>query len=152
MAYRKCPKCDLNHIMNDTDDLCSGCLSETYGAGGSKNMNATMVNFVFKRGTSSENKSDIRELKVYRGNQYILVFDRNSRCVGVVFSHDEKDAPVHGQAEIGFFENFRDEFGQWHRIFVGTNGKDRLKYVELEKILANDGEYHYTANLTFVKK
>lgn len=153
MAYKKCPKCELNYIMNDTDDLCEGCKNETYGSGGSsKNMNATTVNFTFKKGTSPESKSDIRELRVYEGMQYILVFDENGRCVGVVFSHDEKDAPVHGQAEIGFFEKYRQEYGQWHRIFVGHNGKERLKFAQLEKLLDAEEEYHYAACLNFVKK
>lgn len=154
MVYIKCPgSCDgLNYIDCTKEALCEVCREKKSALNGTKEMNGTIAHFVFKKGVAPECKMDMRELRVYKGEIYILVYDKENCCVGVVFSHDEKNAPVHGQAEIAFFERYRKKYGQWHRIFVGTNGKERLKFTELEKILEKECEYHYSASLNFVKK
>lgn len=58
--------------------------------------------FLIRMGISPETETKIRELKVYAGQQYVLVYDKNN-CVGVVFEHYEKRGSLaNGQAEICF--------------------------------------------------
>lgn len=96
--------------------------------------------FLIRMGISPETETKIRELKVYAGQQYVLVYDKNN-CVGVVFEHYEKrGSPANGQAEICFFDRYLNEYGKWHRIFIYG---ERLKYEKLEAILGKQHELIY---------
>jgi len=113
----------------------------TWANGGLQDMKieGNTVSFAFRKGFLPKPKQHIRELRVV-GIPCILVYDEDDRCVGVVFSHDEKDSLAYGQAIIGFYEEYQKEFGQWHRIFLGTN---RLQYAHLHEYLETNGEYRY---------
>ncbi len=149
---KKCPTCDLNYI-EDCEDECSLCRERKCGLQSlSKSMGSNMEKFIFRKGLAIADKTDIRELKVWRGSEQILVYNQNNECVGVVFSHDEKTASAHGQAEIGFYEKYNNKYGQWHRIFIGNNVKERLKFEKLNKIIDENNFFEYYANLKFVNK
>ena len=69
-----------------------------------------------------------------------MVFDDNF-CVGIVWQHYEKRySESNGQAEIRFFDRYKNKYNVWHRMFV--NGQ-RLLYRQLEKELTNKEEYIY---------
>lgn len=101
--------------------------------------------FIIKRGISPETVKGITELKVYVGKQYTLVYDKNNRCVGVVYQHYEtRGSLANKQAEIRFFDKYFNEYGKCHRIFFGGHKwGERLHYDKLQTILDKQGEYKY---------
>jgi len=99
--------------------------------------------FIFRIGTSPEKVSAMGQ-KVHEGMRHTVVYDKNDRCVGVIFQHHEaRDSSANGQAEIRFFDRYREEYNTWHRIVV--NGT-KLLYKELQDILEKQGEYRYKRN------
>lgn len=111
-----------------------------------KSMKGMVNTFEIKRGISPQTELAIKELKVYKGEEYILVYDNKGRCVGVVFEHFERrGSPANGQAEICFFDNYYNEFGKWHRMFIGGyQGGERIKYSNFETQIAEHGSYKYS--------
>ncbi len=102
-----------------------------------------MQTFIIKKGISPQAVKGIRELKVYAGMEYVMVYDVNDRCVGVVFEHSEPGKPAHGQAEIRFFDQYKNEYKTWHRMFVDGRRNDRIFYIELEREIARKGLFEY---------
>ena len=88
--------------------------------------------FVFKK-ELGYNKS--------KNKQGFLAFDKSGRCVGVVFMNDDERKPSYGQAEICFFDEYREDFGQWRLISIN---KERLSFERLSKILDQQGDYEVT--------
>ncbi len=97
--------------------------------------------FIIKYGNSPKS---INQIKIQAGSPCILVFN-NDLCVGVVWSHYEsRGSEANGQAEIRFFENYRNRYGLWHRMFVN---EQRLSFKRLQNELFNNSEFSYCANL-----
>lgn len=147
MAYKKCPKCDLNYIKDD-EEFCLNCnnpaehINSTYFGAKPRGRRAGSEKvFTFKRGVSPESTNKTRECKIYAGCEYIIATDEKNRCVGVVFEHlTGKPSQADGQAEICFFDKYYNEYGSWHRIFI--NGQ-RLPYNKLQSILDKQCELKY---------
>lgn len=97
----------------------------------------TLNKFIIKNGRNPERIGALLHLNI--GDQCVLVFE-NDTCVGVVWEHQEKRAvDANGQAEIRFFEKYKNSYGLWHRMFNGQ----RIKYIQLKSRLEKDGEYIY---------
>lgn len=111
-----------------------------------KSMKGMVNTFEIKRGISPQTEFAIKGFKVYKGEEYILVYDNKGRCVGVVFEHFERrGSPANGQAEICFFDNYYNEYGKWHRMFVGGyQGGERIKYSNFQMQIAKYGFYKYS--------
>ena len=88
--------------------------------------------FVFKKEVGC-NKS--------KHKQGFLAADKSGRNVGVVFMNDDKRKQSYGQAEICFFDEYVDEFGQWRLVSIN---KERVSFKELSKILDQQGDYELT--------
>lgn len=98
--------------------------------------------FMIKNGISPEYIGS--PLYINTGRSCILVFDNNI-CVGVVWKHYEnRKSDANGQAEIRFFERYRNAYGLWHRMFV--NGQ-RLSYIQLQSELSGNNEYIYWGDI-----
>ncbi|MCI8612900.1 MAG: hypothetical protein HFE48_04280 [Clostridia bacterium] len=83
-------------------------------------------------------------LHINVGALRILVFDKNA-CVGVVWKHFEnRYSEANGQAEIRFFERYRESYGLWHRMFVN---EQRISYDRLQSALNESNEYIYWAKI-----
>ena len=54
---------------------------------------------------------------------------------------DDKRKQSYGQAEICFFDEYVDEFGQWRLVSIN---KERVSFKELSKILDQQGDYELT--------
>ena len=112
-------------------------------------MKGVYNNFTIKMGESPYLEKAIRELKVYKGGIYPLVYD-NDVCVGVVFEHNETSrySPANGQAEICFFDDFTEEYGKWHRMFIfDSKSKERILYSDFIKDLTLNNIYYYKAKI-----
>ncbi len=70
-----------------------------------------------------------------------LAVDKLGRSVGVVFMHDDKRRVAYGQAEICFFDEYIEEFGEWRLISIN---KERLSFKKLSELLANQDYYEIT--------
>jgi hypothetical protein len=84
------------------------------------------------------------------GGSLPVVYDNNETRVGEVVEHSEirggKPVAAHGQAEIHFWSMFRSEYGEWHRMRLGTVS-DRITYCDLTNTLREKGEYRYHADI-----
>lgn len=100
------------------------------------------ASFIIKYGNSPETIRPL--LHINNGDKCILVFD-NKVCVGVVWEHyDSKNSEAMGQAEIRFFERYRNSYGLWHRMFVN---EQRISYDRLQSALNESNEYIYWAKI-----
>lgn len=111
-----------------------------------KNMKGTVNNFIISKGISPQNEFGIREMKVYEGREYLMVYDCYGRCVGVVYEHNEnRPVSANGQAEICFFDKYYSELGKWHRMFYGGyQGGERIRYSDLLEEIEKAGKYSYS--------
>lgn len=104
--------------------------------------------FILKRAISPKSLTEINELKVRAGNEYIMVFDDSEKCVGVVFEHFEKrGAKANHQAEICFFDEYSVKYGKWHRMFKGGRTGERIWYNDVQRELADKESYEYIGAL-----
>ncbi len=112
---------------------------------GTVNTRGRVNSFKVRWESSPQNESGIREMKVFAGREYLMVFDEKDNCVGVVFEHFEnRGSPANGQAEICFFDQYYLQYGRWHRMFVsGYQGSERIKYTSLESQVNEEGFYQY---------
>lgn len=111
-----------------------------------KNMKGTLNNFIISKGISPQNEFGIREIKVYEGREYLMVYDCYDRCVGVVYKHNEnRQVSANGQAEICFFDKYYNELGKWHRMFYGGyQGGERIRYDDLLEEIEKKGVFSYS--------
>ena len=65
-------------------------------------------------------------------------FDEFGRDVGVTFMNDDERKPSYGQAEICFYDEYKEDFGQWRLISIG---KIRLSFKRLKSILLQQGSF-----------
>lgn len=101
-------------------------------------MKGSINKFVIRNGISPEYIGS--PVHINAGDSCILVFDDNM-CVGVVWKHyDGKNSEALGQAEIRFFERYRNSYGLWHRMFIN---EQRLSYARLQIELSKMNEYVY---------
>ena len=70
-----------------------------------------------------------------------MTFDKTGRHVGVTFMNDDKRKSSYGQAEICFYDEFKEEFGQWRLVAIN---KERLSFHKLTNILEENGSYEAT--------
>lgn len=97
-----------------------------------------MHKFTIKNGNSPETVG--YPVKISSGDHCMLVFD-DKECVEVVWKHyDSKNSEAIGQAEIRFFDKYRNEYGLWHRMFVNDQ---RLMYDCLQNEVNSKNEYIY---------
>ena len=90
-------------------------------------MKGKINNLTLKYGISPVSIQEMSQT-IYKNDSCILVYDENN-CVGMVFEHYEsRKASANGQAEIRFFDKFKNEYRTWHRIFI--NGQ-RVSYASL---------------------
>ncbi|MDE6058580.1 MAG: hypothetical protein K2G44_00855 [Clostridia bacterium] len=95
--------------------------------------------FIIKNGISPEDVE--APLSVRAGERCMLVFENNV-CVGVIWKHsDTKNSEANGQAEIRFFNSYKDTYRVWHRMF--TREGQRITYDRLEAELQTKDEYIY---------
>lgn len=73
----------------------------------------------------------------YRKNGF-LVYDENDKNIGLVFMSDDERTYRFGNAEILFFNEFKNELGVWRVIKIKSN---YLPFKQLEKILQTNNEY-----------
>lgn len=97
-----------------------------------------MYKFTIKNGLSPESIDS--PLYVRAGDQCMLVFDKIA-CVGIIWEHYEKrKAAANGQAEIRFFDRYKNRYNVWHRMFVN---RQRICYNALKEELQRKNEYVY---------
>lgn len=86
---------------------------------------------------------------VYRGEEHPLVYNKDNRCVGVVFEHYEaRGSTANEQAEICFFDGFYNDYGKWHRMFnIGYKKKEKIMYAAFKRDLDEQGEINYVASI-----
>ena len=72
-----------------------------------------------------------------RGVYGYETYDKSGRKVGITYKHKQR-AVAFGQAEISFFEEYKDEFGEWRLVFIDG---DRLPYEKLSKILEKNDTF-----------
>ena len=70
-----------------------------------------------------------------------LAADNSGKNVGVVFMNDDERRASYGQAEISFFDEYIEEYGQWRLISVN---KVRVSFKELSKKLEERDYYEVT--------
>ena len=105
-------------------------------------MKGTLNKFTIKNGVSPYYIG--APLHIRAGSPCILVFD-NDTCVGIVWEHREnRYSLANGQAEIRFFERYRNRYNLWHRMFVN---EQRLSYRRLQTELNKLSEYIYLGNI-----
>ena len=73
-----------------------------------------------------------------RGKYGFETYDTYGRKVGIAFMHDDKRRVAFGQAEICFYEEYFDEFGEWRLISIN---KERLLFNRLSLILEEQGTF-----------
>lgn len=104
--------------------------------------------FTLKRAISPKSLTEINELKVRAGNEYIMVFDGREQCVGVVFEHFEKrGSKANHKAEICFFDEYSAKYGKWHRMFKGGRTGERIWFNDLQRELADKESFEYIGAL-----
>lgn len=122
---------------------------EDYMQSAEINMRGVENRFTLKRAISPRTLTEINELKVMAGNEYIMVFDYRNQCVGVVFEHFEKrGSTANHQAEICFFDEYYSKYGKWHRMFKGGRSGERIWFNDLQRELADKESFEYIGNLT----
>ncbi len=109
------------------------------------NSKGRVNNFIIRYDVSPQNEKGIREMNVYAGEKYLMVYDAGSNCVGVVFEHFEnRPVAANGQAEICFFKQYYNNYGRWHRMFYsGYQSGERILYGDLAEEVAKEGEFRY---------
>lgn len=109
------------------------------------NSKGCVNNFIIRYDVSPQNEKGIREMNVYAGEKYLMVYDAGSNCVGVVFEHFEnRPVAANGQAEICFFNQYYNNYGRWHRMFYGGyQSGERIIYGDLAEEVAKEGEFRY---------
>lgn len=73
----------------------------------------------------------------YRKNGF-MTYDETGRKIGIVFMADDKRTYRYGNAEIMFFNEFENEFGEWRVIKIN---KHYLPFAKLEKVLQSQNEF-----------
>jgi len=62
--------------------------------------------------------------------------------VGIVWKHKHKKGELsEGQAEIRFYDQFREKFGTWRRVFINN---ERIMFDHLEKFIKDNDSYEIT--------
>lgn len=113
------------------------------------NMRGVENRFILKRAISPKSLTEINELKVRAGSEYIMVFDDRNQCVGVVFEHFEKrGSTANHQAEICFFDEYFVKYGKWHRMFKGGRAGERIWFNDLQRELADKECFEYIGTIT----
>ena len=62
-----------------------------------------------------------------------MTYDKTGRNIGVTFMNDDKRRSSYGQAEICFYDEYKEDFGQWRLISID---KVRLSFERLKSILS----------------
>ena len=70
-----------------------------------------------------------------------LVADNFGKNVGIVFMNDDERRASYGQAEISFFDEYIEEYGQWRLISIN---KVRISFKELSRKLEEQDCYEVT--------
>ncbi len=106
-------------------------------------MKGTLNAFEIRKDLFYQNESVA--IKANSSEWQIFVYDMQNRCVGFVLEHNEnRYSPANGQAEICFYAKYFNEYGRWHRMFVGgCQGGQRIKYKDFEKHIQKHGFYKY---------
>ncbi len=100
-----------------------------------KKINCT---FTIKYGIVPKNADRV---KIYQGTYDLLIYNNNDECVGVVWEHlDKRCLDADKQAEIYFYEEFKNNYGTWHRM---NNEKQRIMYEQLKKEIEDNNDYRY---------
>lgn len=96
------------------------------------------------------NKSDSVEntfVFINKWNSYknITGYNVNSSYgenVGIVWKHKHKKGELaEGQAEIRFYDQFREKYGTWRRIFINN---ERVMFDNLERLIKQNDSYLIT--------
>lgn len=93
-----------------------------------------IANYDLNSNHLSYNKGTISK---YRKNGY-LTYDENYTMIGLVFMSDDIRTNRYGNAEILFFNDFKQEFGTWRIIKIIGN---YLPFTHLENHLRTNEEY-----------
>lgn len=101
------------------------------------------VTLTIKNGVSPKR---IGAIHINMGEECMLVYDKET-CIGIVWEHQDShlNVPSIKQAEIRFFEEYRDYYGLWHRMF--SLERQRVMYNDLRLALRQNNEYRYYAEL-----
>lgn len=73
-----------------------------------------------------------------RGKIGFETYDNRGRNVGITYKNEDKRRSCFGQAEICFYKEFFEEFGEWKLIFINKN---RLAFDELTSFLTKHGAF-----------
>lgn len=133
-------------IIVKVNDMLTPVMKEPISFVGSRGGTKGAVNnFIVRYAVSPQNENGIREMQVFAGGKYLMVYDAGNNCVGVVFEHYEnRPVPANRQAEICFFDQYYNNYGRWHRMFYGGHQSgERIVYSDLVKEVASKGEYRY---------
>lgn len=95
-------------------------------------------------------KETIHEIKINKGDSCLVVYNNNGKNVGIVWEY-VRSKPIISkhQAEIRFFDEFRNEYGMWHKMYNYTG---RILYGTITNYLQSNNEYHYVAEIKDYKK
>ena len=104
---KKCPKCEMNWI-EDNEELCSVCLQEM------KPVKAQIheTSFAYFHETFTFKSESCR----YDGKYGFEAYNSKGEHVGIVFMTDDKRIKAYGYCELHFFPQYRERYGEWHRI------------------------------------
>ena len=128
---KKCPRCEINWIQNDADELCEICRQELSLAPTQIHIPKPNVYFnewfTFKRGNY-----------VYDNKSGFKAYNEKGEHVGVVFMTNDPRTPAYRHCELHCFPQYYDRYGEWHRI---TSYGNRIAWAALCNYLENHAEY-----------
>jgi hypothetical protein len=127
MAYKLCPKCELNYIT-DNEEVCNICLNETYGIKipETQNHSKTANKYFNEEFTFTSVK------KKYRGKVGFAAYNSANEEVGIVYMTDDKRSPSYECCELCMYEKYFNKYGEWHRF---TSRGAKIKWYHLCEIL-----------------
>ena len=133
--FAKNVECELSNISNKqiVTDFPKSSVQSRHSHQNHKPLTFCSINeFVFRK-EIGYNKQ--------KNKTGFMTFDKTGRHVGVTFMNDDKRKSSYGQAEICFYDEFKEEFGQWRLVAIN---KERLSFHKLTNILEENGSYEAT--------
>ena len=110
MAYKRCPKCELNYI-NEDQGLCECCQGQSPTVQSTKSGRKTYKPFPQKC-TIVNQEYFVEKSGSNQGAWGYKIFSSKDTLIGVVLA----DPKYKGRAVIRFCNDLKDEYGVWHLI------------------------------------
>ena len=136
MAYKKCPRCDLNWI-DEKEDLCEVCKKEL-GIGVYKTKSTYPSPFPMEITIKQSDTDTIKPLGNNPGREGYILYGADGTAYGVVFHTFEGTDREQDRVEIRYYNDLTDQYGFWHRLDLPT-GEFRWSY--LERVLQQYGVF-----------